>query len=940
MNYLKMVMALVVMVVSIPIKAYKSETVTVSVNGQNRSALVYKPNTVTANMPLLVVTHGMNQNPEYQSEMDSFRDIVDSEKFIVAYLRSSGNTWDIGGTGDANFVRSSIDRMSQLYQIDTNRVYWSGFSMGSMLIYHSLAMLEDKIAAFAPTSGMVNEHAWDNLKGQINLLHCHSLSDGVFPIANYNFIGYVTELARSNGYTKYQKIENYSNESATGTKEIWTDERSGKTVALFYYEEGGHWPTVRNRKEIWDFCKQFTLNGKASSTTSSSTQSVSDAAATSLPNGVKAYFGTTPDLHVDGKNLVDPNGRPVALHGVMDTPSAWFNSGRWSGGIPWADYNDDANINKCRGYFTKIFEAIANPSKGTYANVFRLHLDPCWVSDDNVKAAGFHESNGKTYDPHGQEVGGEANIYHFSETKLRKYLDALYMPIAEDAIGHGLYVVIRPPGVFPGNVVVGDYYNDYLYKVWDIVSNHPTVKKYAGQISLELGNEPVSMYPRGTTNFGWFDNSQSSVLCDFFQPIVNKIRDNGYNGVLWLPGTGWQANYTSYMWKHPEDKMPDGSYNIGYAAHFYPGWYSTAGNDDNATRSPQQILEQFKAQVPVVDYCPVIITEVDWSPKDGNSGHYDEHGNWVLSNMGTWGTGSTSEKSSFGNQFKYVADQLGNVSWTIEGSDLYVDMEKYLADGTVQPAFLDKMRAAGYADAYQACSGSCFQWYYEYACGDKIPMPYGYAGNSSSTTNPSTGGNTSSSTNKANDKVCYLVHSKTKLIVGKGPNSTAAITNPWVCRTVTIRDCGDGYFNIIYVEDDGTELYMTLEGPWSTYFRSTPNGDYSKYTIEGNQFADFQLKCKANGLFVGNDNNDLDAPLYSDKRGTDEKYWFFFSDERFNSRERSVIADNDESTAIQGVSVQSESDNLYNVNGQRINSNVRGIQIIRKANGSTVKVLK
>ena len=36
-----------------------------------------------------------------------------------------------------------------------------------------------------------------------------------------------------------------------------------------------------------------------------------------------------PALHVEGRWLVDDSGNRVVLHGVMDTPNAWFNGGRW-----------------------------------------------------------------------------------------------------------------------------------------------------------------------------------------------------------------------------------------------------------------------------------------------------------------------------------------------------------------------------------------------------------------------------------------------------------------------------------------------------------------------------------------------------------------------------------------------------------------------------------
>lgn len=439
-----------------------------------------------------------------------------------------------------------------------------------------------------------------------------------------------------------------------------------------------------------------------------------------------------------GKNLVyaDDANTPVVLHGVMDTPSAYFNKGRWTNGIGWADYNNTANIAPCLNYFTKIFEAINKPSKGTYCNLFRLHLDPCWVQDDNLVMSGFQKktrfnsttNQDETYyiDPHGKEVGGEANVARFSETKFRARLQDLYVPLIKDAIAHGLYVIVRPPGVFPDDIVVGDYYNEYLKTIWNIISNDSYIKAHAGQISLELGNEPVHIWEKGTTDFSqpyWqYNVANRTDLYDFFQPIVDIIRSNGFKGIIWAPGTGYQAEYQSYSKKMLNDS------NLGFAAHFYPGWYNSTSNDEQCKNSDANVLNQFKTQLPVQASYPIVITEVDWSPKDGAGGHYDEHGNWVVSNYGTWGTGSTTTNSRFGEQYKYVVDQCGNVSWTLQGAPLYVDIDAYLKDGTVQPAFLAKAKANN-VDIYEACSGATFKWFREYAGGTVEWDPSSSGGN-------------------------------------------------------------------------------------------------------------------------------------------------------------------------------------------------------------------
>ena len=253
-------------------------------------------------------------------------------------------------------------------------------------------------------------------------------------------------------------------------------------------------------------------------------------------------------------------------------------------------------------------------------------------------------------------------------------------------MNHGLYVVVRPPGVCPGNLKVGDYYQQYLLTVWDIVTQNTNIKKYAGQISIELANEPVSVKNAN-------DQDDAKALHDYFQPVVDKIRANGFTGIIWVPGTGWQANYTSYA------SWPIEGYNIGYAVHDYPGWYGSS--DDKP--SPQNKINNFYNQVPVVDTNPIFISEVDWSPEDPNGeGHYDEHGNWVLPNLGTWGTGSTSK---WGSAFKALLDHFGNISMTLTHPHEFLDIDQLLEDGSVVPAFNGNP---------EACAQACMEWYADY----------------------------------------------------------------------------------------------------------------------------------------------------------------------------------------------------------------------------------
>ena len=222
-----------------------------------------------------------------------------------------------------------------------------------------------------------------------------------------------------------------------------------------------------------------------------------------------------PSISVDGKYLVDEKGNKVTLHGVMDTPNRYFNGWRWQGWKP--GYNSE-DVQPCLDYFEKLFTALTDHEQGAYCTVFRLHLDPCWTNNPNLPLVGD---------------GGEHNISQFSRPRLIKYWKSLYTELIKKALAHGLYVVIRPPGVCPHDIKVGDAYQEYLKLVWGTVTSTTTyLNDNAGKVSIELANEPVDVYDsKGVKN-------SSVALRDYFQPIVNVIRENGFKGIIWVPGSG------------------------------------------------------------------------------------------------------------------------------------------------------------------------------------------------------------------------------------------------------------------------------------------------------------------------------------------------------------------------------------------------------------------
>lgn len=378
-------------------------------------------------------------------------------------------------------------------------------------------------------------------------------------------------------------------------------------------------------------------------------------------------------LHVEGRWLCNEAGEHVNLHGFGQTYSPWFNE--QGNGWGWAKDPD-----KCLAYNQNLIKKMLNG--GWKVNWLRLHMDPYWSNQEGINTT------------------GENDISAFSMPLFEKYLDEVFVPMVEFANKHSLYVVMRPPGVCPEKIAIGDDYHKYLKDVWAKVVTHKKLKNNP-YVMFELANEPINIKtPNGEYN-SWSDGAFQNCT-EFFQQIVDMIRSKGANNILWVPGLSYQMNYQGYA------KYPIKGDNIGYAVHCYPGWYGSDSEAEGGSVEQGVVTNghgyvEFQAGwdsnvMPAARIAPILITEMDWAPKK-----YDC----------SWGKATTGEAGGigFGANFKYIMDKTGNVSWMLFTGPEH--LAKYNDKASSSMTFLTDP---------EACVRPIYRWYQEYAEGRTQPL--------------------------------------------------------------------------------------------------------------------------------------------------------------------------------------------------------------------------
>ena len=236
---------------------------TLSFGALERSYLLHIPAgyDATRPTPLVLAFHGFGLDAEEMARISALSAQADGSGFVVAYPNGTGENWSWNGghccgeaaarnADDVGFVRALIDELAAIVNLDTARVYATGFSNGSLFAYQLACRLSDRIAAIGPvgaTQVRDDQEACQPGRG-VPVIHFHGTADRLNPYegattaAGYEFLSVENAIAH---WTRANGCPAEPRESRTGNIEhaVYAPCMQNAAVELYTIVDGEHaWP--------------------------------------------------------------------------------------------------------------------------------------------------------------------------------------------------------------------------------------------------------------------------------------------------------------------------------------------------------------------------------------------------------------------------------------------------------------------------------------------------------------------------------------------------------------------------------------------------------------------------------------------------------------------------------------------------------------------------
>ncbi len=294
---------------------------TIMHEGEERQYKIYIPDSYdgSVSFPLVFNFHGGNDHIDSQVAIANMGEIADTANFLIVYPQAFGDPNDGNSANwihkeptdfdDVPFVASMIDVISGAYEVDADKIFACGYSLGGEFTYELACRLDDKIAAIAAVARTMGTGALDNCAatGRTGVMTILGSEDSISPYEGLEWAGVQYYLSAddthdywiaNNEATASELVEELDDldttDGSTVERHQWLGEDLCATVEHLKVIGGGHdWPgtfgnmDIHTSAEIWRFFAHYSgIGGLACGATSVGIETSTSKSITAFPNPV------------------------------------------------------------------------------------------------------------------------------------------------------------------------------------------------------------------------------------------------------------------------------------------------------------------------------------------------------------------------------------------------------------------------------------------------------------------------------------------------------------------------------------------------------------------------------------------------------------------------------------------------------------------------------
>lgn len=255
--------------------AGKQTTYKGTINGVAHEWIFYVPDNLPASPAFVFYLTGCCSSYSMWPSQIGYNTIADNEKILVCYPEAlstksqlNDRDWDVTSDRDLIFILALLDTAIAKYNIDKNRVYATGHSMGGYMSNYLACNYPDKFAAIAPAAGNALTFQGaerTNCKNtrSVPVFHMHGNKDGT---VSYNLgLKSVAFWVKHNGCPSTPQVTEKYKGVAKAKLEVYGPCNGNAEVDMLTIDGLDHvWLSKSNAgisgtEEGWNFMKRFSL---------------------------------------------------------------------------------------------------------------------------------------------------------------------------------------------------------------------------------------------------------------------------------------------------------------------------------------------------------------------------------------------------------------------------------------------------------------------------------------------------------------------------------------------------------------------------------------------------------------------------------------------------------------------------------------------------------